>query len=413
MTHESPPFDTWSSLIADRALPAVLVDLDAFDANARYLAGLVRAGGRGNTGREKKIRLATKSFRVAALLRRALDSDPIYQGLMCFSAEEVGFLAERGFDDFLLAYPTLRRPSLEVLAKAALTKQVRVVVDSAEGVDALESAASAAGSTIGYVVEVDVAGRYRGLPPIGVRRSPIRDAAGVTGLVRHAEAAAPHLAFAGVMAYEAQVAGVPDRNPFKNPLLNQAAARLRRQQMKSVAERREELITELDRAGLTAELVNGGGSGSAGWAATESCLTEVAAGSALLAPHLFTSYSNLEVRPALFSALEIVRSSEDGWVTCTGGGYVASGEPGEDRLMVPVHPAGAQLSGLEGCGEVQTPLKVPGSRPALGTPAFFRPAKAGEIAERFNEYLLVSTSQPHGAQVTATPTYRGEGGAFL
>jgi D-serine deaminase-like pyridoxal phosphate-dependent protein len=59
---------------------------------------------------------------------------------------------------------------------------------------------------------------------------------------------------------------------------------------------------------------------------------------------------------------------------------------------------------------VQTPLTVPENvalRP--GDPVFFRHAKAGELAEHFNEYLLV-----RGEVIEArAPTYRGIGKCFL
>jgi D-serine deaminase-like pyridoxal phosphate-dependent protein len=46
---------------------------------------------------------------------------------------------------------------------------------------------------------------------------------------------------------------------------------------------------------------------------------------------------------------------------------------------------------------------------ALGDPIFFRHAKAGELAEHFNEYLLI-----RGDRVSArAPTYRGLGRCFL
>ena len=100
-------------------------------------------------------------------------------------------------------------------------------------------------------------------------------------------------------------------------------------------------------------------------------------------------------------------------VTCLGGGYVASGEAGPDRLPVPAFPAGASLLPLEGTGEVQTPLLLPtlptGSEVKLGDPIFFRHAKAGELAEHFNEYLLIRGDRI----VERTPTYRGLGRCFL
>ena len=43
----------------------------------------------------------------------------------------------------------------------------------------------------------------------------------------------------------------------------------------------------------------------------------------------------------------------------------------------------------------------------LATAFWLRHAKAGELAERFTEYYVL-----HDNQVTAVPTYRGEGQCF-
>jgi D-serine deaminase-like pyridoxal phosphate-dependent protein len=97
-------------------------------------------------------------------------------------------------------------------------------------------------------------------------------------------------------------------------------------------------------------------------------------------------------------------------VTCLGGGFIASGQAGADRLPVPYLPRGCALLPGEGAGEVQTPVAVPaGVELALGDPIVFRPAKSGELAEHFNEYVLVERDRVAGR----APTYRGLGQCFL
>ena len=161
---------------------------------------------------------------------------------------------------------------------------------------------------------------------------------------------------------------------------------------------------------LAPSLVNGGGTGSLDANASEPALTEIAAGSGFLASHLFDHYRGLSLRPAAFFALQVVRKPAPGFVTCHGGGLIASGAPGRDRLPIPVYPEGLSLLDLEGAGEVQTPLRVPrGVELALGDPVFFRHAKAGELAEHVNEYILVRGDTAIGR----APTYRGMGKCFL
>ncbi len=146
------------------------------------------------------------------------------------------------------------------------------------------------------------------------------------------------------------------------------------------------------------------------WSATDPTLTEVTVGSGVLGPHLFDYYADLDVEPAAYFALQVVRRPDARVVTCHGGGYVASGAAGRDRLPVPALPAGCKLLDFEGAGEVQTPLELaPGVELELGDPVLFRHAKAGELAEHFDRYLLVRGDKV----VDEALTWRGLGQCFL
>jgi hypothetical protein len=180
--------------------------------------------------------------------------------------------------------------------------------------------------------------------------------------------------------------------------------------VRQAAETRRELAEVLQRRGDTLRLFNGGGTGSVGYTASESHLTELTVGGGFLCSHLFDYYSNVQPEPACFFALQVCRSSDPGYVTCLGGGYMASGEVGRDKAPVPYLPAGLRPLATESFGEVQTPLRLPtGVTLDLGAPVLFRHAKAGELAEHFREYLLVED----GRVVGRAPTYRGCGQCFL
>ena len=135
-------------------------------------------------------------------------------------------------------------------------------------------------------------------------------------------------------------------------------------------------------------------------------MTEVAAGSGLYAPALFDGYDAFRARPAAFFGLDVTRRPAPGVVTVIGGGWVASGPAGRDRLPVPALPVGLRLLGAEGAGEVQTPLTgAPARRLAVGDRVWFRHAKAGELCEHVDVLHLVQGD----AVVETVPTYRGEG----
>ena len=86
--------------------PTMVVDLDAFDANAADLVR--RAGG-------TPIRVATKSLRVPALVARALAADG-FSGVLGYSLREALWLHEQGIcSDIVVGYPTVDRAALERL----------------------------------------------------------------------------------------------------------------------------------------------------------------------------------------------------------------------------------------------------------------------------------------------------------
>jgi D-serine deaminase-like pyridoxal phosphate-dependent protein len=378
-------------------LPCALVELDAFDANVRALVAPL-------TGTGKTLRLATKSVRCPDLVERAIGlAGPVARGLMTYCAKETAFWMQRGQRDLLLAYPVARRADADVIAQTnARGASAAVVADCAEHLDLLAAAARSVGVRIPVVLELDVAWRPLGsLLHVGVRRSPLREVRDVLSLARRA-ATTKGLAFHGIMAYEAQIAGVPDGGAAVSAM--KAASR------SDVIQTRAVVARALTEAGLPAAVYNGGGTGSLLACAKESVLTEVTAGSALLDSHLFDHVRGLSLRAAAFFALAIVRRPAPRIVTCHGGGYVASGSGGRDRLPVPALPSGLRLLSLEGAGEVQTPLEVPPDvRLRLGDPIFFRHAKAGELAEHFSEYLLVRGTRIEGR----APTYRGLSQCFL
>jgi D-serine deaminase-like pyridoxal phosphate-dependent protein len=125
---------------------------------------------------------------------------------------------------------------------------------------------------------------------------------------------------------------------------------------------------------------------------------------------LFDGYMRVDAHPAAFFALPVVRRPGPGVVTVLGGGYVASGAPGADRLPTPWLPDGLRFDPAEGAGEAQTPLLGSAANAlAIGDRVWFRHAKAGELAEHFEFFRLVRGER----HVGSATTYRGEGKSFL
>src|SRR5690606_54290 len=167
---------------------------------------------------------------------------------------------------------------------AAAGTTIRLMADSAETVARIDAVATAQGTRIDVVVCVDMSLEV-GKLHLGVRRSPLRRPDEVVALARLV-ADSPGTRFAGIMGYEAQVAGLGDDSPFE-PLLNPFKRALKTASVAELGRRRRAIVEALTRAGLAPALVNGGGTGSLETTTRETGVTEVAAGSAFLKPHLF------------------------------------------------------------------------------------------------------------------------------
>ena len=378
------------------ATPTYVVDLDAFDANAADLAR--RAAG-------TPIRVATKSLRVPALVERVLEA-PGFHGVLAYTLREALWLQRQGVcDDLLLGYPTVDQPALgRLTSDDRAVAEVTLMVDDVAHLEAVDAARSA-DVTVRVAIDID-AGLRLGRVHVGPKRSPLRDTSQVVALAR-AVVARPGFVLVGAMTYEGQVAGVPDDVPGRRARSG-VVRRIKAASVAQLADRRAEIAAALqDLSEL--ELWNAGGSGSIEASAADPVVTEVTAGSGLLVPGLFDHYRSFTPRPAAFFGVPVLRRPSGSCVTVAGGGLIASGPTGSDRSPLPWAPPRLRLTGLEGAGEVQTPLVGPGAAGLrIGDTVWFRHAKSGEVAEHVREVHLVA-----GDRVVETvPTYRGTGHAW-
>ncbi|MPY81941.1 MAG: amino acid deaminase/aldolase [Actinophytocola sp.] len=376
--------------------PLAVVDIDAFDAN---LADLVR---RANG---TPIRVASKSLRCRYLLDRALAA-PGTAGVLAYSLAEALWLHRcGGSDDILVAYPTVDATALRALAAdAAARAAITITVDSAEHLDLIDTLLGPDRPPLRVCLELDVS--WRPLPGlhIGPRRSPIHTPERAAAFARQVSDRGFDLV--GLMGYEGQVAGVGDA--ARNPVTSLAIRLMRRRSAAELSRRRAATVRAV-REVADVEFVNGGGTGSIETTVADPSVTEVAAGSGLIGPTLFDGYRGFRPRPAVLFALPVVRRPARGIVTLFAGGYVASGTPSPSRLPRPHLPAGLRLLRWEGAGEVQTPVTgAVADRLAVGDKVWLRHAKAGEVAERFDVYHVVSGDR----RERTVPTYRGEGQNF-
>ncbi|MDG4763402.1 amino acid deaminase/aldolase [Solwaraspora sp. WMMD406] len=384
--------------------PFAVVDLDAFDRNAAALTA--QAAG-------KPIRVASKSVRCSALLSRVLGRDSgAWRGVMAYTLTEAIWLVRSGItDDALVAYPTSDRGSIATIAAdETLAAAITLMIDDPAQLDLVDAVRPPRQRPyLRVCVDLDASWRPFGSARahLGVRRSPVHSAT-AAGQLAAVIAGRAGFRLVGLMAYEAQIAGLGDA-PAGRALRATAIRLVQRQSYRDVVRRRTAAVAEVSRHARL-EFVNGGGTGSVAITSADPAITEVTAGSGLFGPTLFDGYRAWRPAPSAFFALPVVRRPARRIATVLGGGWIASGPADQDRLPRPWLPARLKLLGTEGAGEVQTPLTGPDAAALrIGDRVWFRHAKAGELCEHVTELHLV-----HGDRVAGTvPTYRGEGRAFL
>jgi len=396
--------DRFEAIFEGIEAPFAFVDLDALAANGDSM--LSRAAG-------KPVRVASKSVRCREVLDLVDQRWDGFRGLLCFTVAEALMLAEAGRRDLVVAYPSVDRHSISRLAELAHSDPEAapvLMVDEAAQLDLIEGCIGGGPTPVPIPVAIDIDIGYhalRGAVQAGPKRSPIRTPAAARKFAEEI-ASRPGLELVGLMAYEGQVAGVGDAAPG-HAIRNFGIRRMQRSSMAEIAERRAQIVAAVE-AVAPLRFVNGGGTGSLELTTREAAVTELAAGSGFFAPALFDDYSRFSLQPAAGFALPIVRRPAAGCATALGGGYVASGAAGDDRLPEPWLPAGLHLDRMEGAGEVQTPLLGEAAvRLRVGDRVYMRHAKAGELCERFNSLYLIEGDRI----VSEAPTYRGDGHAFL
>jgi D-serine deaminase-like pyridoxal phosphate-dependent protein len=391
----------WAGLTdATRGLetPVAALHLDALRHNTHDM--LDRAAG-------TPIRVASKSLRVRGVLEAVL-ALPGYRGVLAYTLAEALWLAET-LDDIVVGYPSVDAAAIRRLGTSAeLAGRVTLMVDSIDHLDIVDAVLPPnKRENIRVCLELDASWNAPVLGHLGVWRSPVHTPAEAKALAL-AIVSRPGFDLVGMMAYEAQIAGLVDR-PAGRPVQGGLNRWVRNHSIVDITARRAAAVAAV-RQVANLEFVNGGGTGSLESTAADSSVTDIAAGSGFFGGHLFDNYSGFHPAPAAAFALSVVRKPTAATATLLGGGWIASGPPGGDRMPRLVWPEGLSLVPREMAGEVQSPVTgAAAGTLRIGDRVWLRHTKSGELSEHVNEFALVHD----GTVVDMLPTYRGEGKVFL
>lgn len=248
--------------------PQLLIDLDVVDANVRRMLAAFRE-------RPVNVRTHFKSLKCAGLARYL--SDQGIKNFLCAKLNEAEVLVDAGLTDVFIANQVVGGLKLYRLANLALRAQVRVCVDDAGNVAQMSEAASAVGSTLGVLVEVD----------IGMKRCGVEPGEPALALARQIHAS-PGLRFVGLQGYDGHLQMLPDPAERKAKCLEGLG--------KLLATRRL-----IEQAGIPVEVVTGAGTGTWEYAGGYPGITEIQPGSFVLMDCAYHA-----VRPEFGCALSIL-----------------------------------------------------------------------------------------------------------
>jgi D-serine deaminase-like pyridoxal phosphate-dependent protein len=227
--------------------------------NIRRMADFFRGG-------PCRLRPHFKAHKTPEIARRQLAAGSC-SGLTCATVSEAEVVADL-CEDILIANEPIGPGKCERVAALARRVRVTVAVDSATGLEGIGRAASAAGVTVGVLVDVNV-GQMR----CGV--APGRDAVQLARLVTSVDG----VSLRGLMGYEGHVVSLPDRQ--------EREARTRASMDGLV-----ESARMLQASGLPCDVVSAGGTGTYDISGRMVGISEIQAGSYVL---MDTDYGRLDV----------------------------------------------------------------------------------------------------------------------
>ena len=231
---------------ADIDTPALLIDLDAFEANLAKLAEFANASG-------VRLRPHSKTHKSPIIARKQIALGAV--GQCCQKVGEAEVLVEAGISDVLVSNEVWGRRKLDRLAGLAGHARISVCVDDAQNVADLSAAATRAGTELNVLVEIDV----------GSGRCGVASPDAALALAR-AIADAPGLSFGGLQAYHGSAQ-------------HKRSVQEREEAIGGAAETTRQTVAKLADAGFSCAIVGGAGTGTYELEAASGVWNELQAGS--------------------------------------------------------------------------------------------------------------------------------------
>jgi 3-hydroxy-D-aspartate aldolase len=268
---QAPPAEPGMS-VDEIDTPALVLDLDAFEANLDLMATMASKAG-------VKLRPHAKTHKSPVIAQLQIARGAVGQCVQKTAEAEI--LAWGGVRDILVSNEVVAPKKLARLAALGRIAEVAVCVDAAEGVRLLETAAENARLRLSALVEIDV----------GSGRCGVAPGSDAVALARRI-AASSHLRFAGLQAYHGAA-------QHKRTLEERQAC------IASAVSATASVVEELRRVDLDCPIVSGAGTGTFELEAASGVYTELQAGSYIF---MDADYARNQSPPPFQQALFVLSS---------------------------------------------------------------------------------------------------------
>ena len=372
MSFVTPPA-TPGMPVAEVDTPALLVDLDAFEANLALMARESRAAG-------VALRPHAKAHKSAPVGLRQMAHGAV--GLCCQKVTEAEVMALGGIPDVYVSNEIVGETKLHRLCALARVTRVSACVDSLRNVDDLGAAARACGVEIEVLVEIDA----------GTERCGVPAGEAVVPLAR-AIAATPGLSFGGLQAYNGM------SQHFRTAEARKAAS-------EDMVGRVNLSRAALEAAGLACPRVTGGGTGTYPYELASGVYTEIQPGSYLFMDLDYARNLNAEGTPdtrfrqSLFVYATVISRRGDERLVVDAGSKAVTIDSGP--------PAVHDHPGLEYVfkGDEHGMLRIPetGSHLDVGDKVMLVPAHCDPTVNMYDQFVAV-----RGGRVAAIWPIAGRG----
>lgn len=309
--------------------PALLVDLSALERNIERMARIiVREAG-------VRWRPHTKGIKTPAIAHMLLKAGA--SGVTCAKLGEAEVMTAAGIRDILIANQVVGSQKVARLVNLRRRADVVVAVDCVANVEELDRAAREKGVRLRVVIEVNV----------GMNRAGVEPGEAVVGLAKRI-AGLPGLQFAGVMTWESQALRIKDPE----------------EKRRAVAEALQRLTDTAQRcrdAGLPAEIVSCGGTGTYWLSAFQPGITEIQAGGGVLCDLNYIRNFHVPNHEYALTVLSIVTSRPTPTrIICDAGRKAMSAEAGPPEPVGIANVKSVGLSAEHGKIELESPSETPG-----------------------------------------------------